>query len=151
MLNVTFTADPGVRRLTAFRFVEAATWWADAVEAVVEAELKGHAPVGKGPDAGDLRDSIGHRRHTTPSAVTVEFTAKVPYAKFVIGGTRAHPIAPRRAKALYWVDPGGGARFARLVHHPGTKPNQFARRAVQPLVPMLSRRLAAAVSAALRR
>lgn len=52
--------------------------------------------------------------------------SKAHYAKFVIGGTRAHDIAPRNKKALRFSLGGVmGFTFAKLVKHKGTKPNPF--------------------------
>ena len=70
--------------------------------------------------------------------------ASAEYARYVEEGTRPHIIRPVRARALAW---GGdrrltgslrtGARptsFARIVHHPGTRPKPFLRpAAVQAL------------------
>jgi len=64
---------------------------------------------------------------------TVE--ARTPYAATVELGSRPHVIRPKKAKALAW----GGTRrlsgtlasgskpthFAKLVHHPGTKPYPY--------------------------
>ena len=64
---------------------------------------------------------------------TVE--ARTPYAATVELGSKPHIIRPRKAKVLAW----GGTRrlsgtlaagskptiFARLVHHPGTKPYPY--------------------------
>ena len=60
----------------------------------------------------------------------------MPYAKFVIGGTRPHPIRPKNAQALHWVAEDGD-HFSRFVNHPGTKANNFAQKAVEPLMPLL--------------
>lgn len=61
--------------------------------------------------------------------------ASAPYAAFVELGTRAHVIRPRNASVLAWPASSSGRRlsgrrrtnagpliFAKLVHHPGTKP-----------------------------
>jgi hypothetical protein len=56
--------------------------------------------------------------------------AHVPYAAFVETGTRAHIIAPRNAQALRWYDSNGGPVFAKLVHHPGTRPEPYLRPAL---------------------
>ncbi|MFN8520724.1 MAG: hypothetical protein U0667_15315 [Chloroflexota bacterium] len=61
--------------------------------------------------------------------------ATAAYAGIVEGGSRAHEIRPRNARVLAW---GGDRRlsgtlrsgaspthFARVVHHPGTKPYPF--------------------------
>jgi hypothetical protein len=81
---------------------------------------------------GHLGRSIVPGRLTKDSA-TVE--ARTPYAATVELGSRAHVIKPKRAKVLAW----GGTRrltgslasgskpthFARIVHHPGTKPYPY--------------------------
>lgn len=55
-----------------------------------------------------------------------------PVGLYVTGGTRAHVIAPRDKKALFWP----GARHpVREVHHPGTKPNPFMQRALDKVGP----------------
>jgi len=148
MFSSTFTDGGATRRLTGFRFVAAAAAWTAEVEPFVAAALKGHAPVGKGPGAGAFRDSIRGSRHVDATGAVLTFTSNVPHAKFVIGGTRPHLIRPRHARALYWVDPSGRDRFARLVHHPGTRPNRFVEHAVAPLVPFLRARLAATIERA---
>lgn len=54
----------------------------------------------------------------------------VPYAKFVVEGTRPHKIRPVNASVLVFKAAGGDIVFTRLVRHPGTKPNPFLQRAV---------------------
>ena len=63
--------------------------------------------------------------------------ASAAYARYVEEGTRPHIIKPVRARVLAW----GGARrltgslrtgarptaFARIVHHPGSRPKPFLR------------------------
>jgi hypothetical protein len=55
----------------------------------------------------------------------------VSYAPYVIRGTAAHKIRPVNAGCLAFRDAKGGMVFARLVRHPGTKPNPFLDRAEQ--------------------
>jgi hypothetical protein len=52
-----------------------------------------------------------------------------PAASFVLHGTKPHIIRPRQRKMLRF-SVGGQLVFARLVHHPGTKPNNFLWEAV---------------------
>jgi hypothetical protein len=145
MLSFTATGFEGARLLGEFRFQLAAHRWADEAEPIVLAALQRNAPVSKGPGSGRrgggirLRDSFHARRHVTPAGVGIEVTSSAPHARYVMGGTRAHVIGPHNARALYWVDSGGG-HFARLVHHPGTRANPFAARALRPLEPLLARR-----------
>lgn len=140
------SATSGMRRLTEWRFQRVSAAWMDALEPVILSVLKAHAPVGKGPKAGEFRDSIHARRSFVGVGARLEFVSGAHHARFVIEGTRPHEIRPRRARALYWVD-GGGGHFARLVHHPGTKPNPFVRRAVRPMEPAIR---AAATAATIR-
>lgn len=74
-------------------------------------------------------------------------TQQVGYAVHVHEGTRPHIIRPRRAKALRWAPNAadrrltgsvrsgaaraGRVRFAKVVHHPGTKANPFLRRGAE--------------------
>ncbi len=48
--------------------------------------------------------------------------------KFVDEGTKAHIIRPVKAKMLHWIDPASGDdRFAKEVHHPGTKAQHISQ------------------------
>lgn len=53
-----------------------------------------------------------------------------PATLFVIKGTRKHKIRPRRAQALRFKI-GGRTVFAKVVNHPGTKPNDFMTKALR--------------------
>lgn len=52
----------------------------------------------------------------------------VNYARFVISGTKPHDIKPTRRHVLAF-NCRGGKVFAKRVHHPGTKPNNFTAKA----------------------
>ena len=52
----------------------------------------------------------------------------VSYANFVISGTRPHDIRPKQRHVLAF-NCRGGKVFAKRVHHPGTKPNNFTVKA----------------------
>lgn len=52
-----------------------------------------------------------------------------PAASYVLNGTKPHPIYPRNKKALRFTT-GGRVVFARMVNHPGTKPNNFLMKAM---------------------
>lgn len=55
----------------------------------------------------------------------------VPYAGFVMYGTRPHVIRARRARALRFFWPKiGRVVFFKSVNHPGTKANRFLERAM---------------------
>lgn len=51
-----------------------------------------------------------------------------PYARFVHDGTRPHLIVPNKKKILRWAS-GGLFHFAKVVHHPGNKPDKWMERA----------------------
>lgn len=53
-----------------------------------------------------------------------------PATMYVIKGTRKHIIRPRRRKVLKFRV-GGRTVFARVVHHPGTKANDFLTKALR--------------------
>lgn len=53
-----------------------------------------------------------------------------PATLYVIGGTRPHVIRPVRARALRFTV-GGSTVYAKVVMHPGTKPNNFLREALR--------------------
>ena len=83
---------------------------------------------------GNLGRTIHLGSVTTTSATTV---AGARYAAAVEYGTKPHEIRPRRAKALRFpakgspttlggrVKKGGAFAFAKVVRHPGTKPQPF--------------------------
>lgn len=56
--------------------------------------------------------------------LTAVITCSHPATQFVVRGTRKHLIYPRRAKALRFTVEGR-LTFAKVVHHPGTRANNF--------------------------
>lgn len=82
-------------------------------------------------DTGRLRASIrveSRRTLTFRSIYTVG--SDVEYAAMVNDGTRPHTIRPRNAQALRFRV-GGRVVYARVVHHPGTRPRPFLDRALR--------------------
>ncbi|WP_284576856.1 hypothetical protein [Streptomyces sp. 2P-4] len=65
-----------------------------------------------------------------PQGLQGVITCDHPATRFVLDGTRPHLIRPRRRKALRF-EVGGDVVFAKLVRHPGTKPNNFLGRALR--------------------
>ena len=126
-----------------------ASRWASTVGPVVEEALRREAPVGQGPGGGRLRDSIRYEKRSGAGSIQLAYTASVPYAGYVLNGTGPHEIRPRRARVLAFQQ-GGQQRFARVVHHPGTRPNPFPTRAVRPLLPLIQQRFAEIVTSSLR-
>jgi hypothetical protein len=54
-----------------------------------------------------------------------------PYAMYLVKGTRPHIIRPVNASVLAFQSVSGKMVFARLVHHPGTKPNPWMQQAAE--------------------
>lgn len=83
-------------------------------------------------DTGRLRAAIGpaqyNRTWTLRPRVTIP--VNVEYAGMVHDGTRPHTIRPRNAQVLRFMV-GGRVVYARVVHHPGTRPRPFLDRAVR--------------------
>lgn len=53
-----------------------------------------------------------------------------PATQYVLFGTKPHTIKPRNANVLRF-QVGGSTVFSKIVHHPGTKPNNFLRKALE--------------------
>jgi hypothetical protein len=136
---ISLTGDVGPARdlLAAFKVTSRFVAWADTVGPRLARRIQQRAPRGKGPGAGRLADATRYQRRTAIGLVRLEFHADrggpVPYMPYVIKGTRPHDIVPKAARVLHWTAPGGSGVFARKVHHPGTKPNDYPRRAYQDL------------------
>lgn len=90
---------------------------------------KEEAPRGK---TGKLRESIRFRTTESGSNVQLRVTAGVPYAGYVLKGTRPHMIEGHPLLAFQWH---GDLVIVRHVHHPGTAPNPFFERAWGKLAP----------------
>ena len=54
-----------------------------------------------------------------------------PAAIYVVNGTRAHQIRPRTPGGVLRFTVEGRVVYARLVNHPGTKPNSFLKDALR--------------------
>ena len=63
-------------------------------------------------------------------------------------GSRPHVIAPRKRQVLRFAQ-GGAFRFAPMVNHPGTKPDQFLFRAADRMSPAVEMRYQQAVNESL--
>lgn len=85
----------------------------------------------KAPDrSGELRNHIV--KISEPGKVRVGIYG-VPYARYVIEGTRPHVIRPRQASALAFRI-GGKLVVVKVVHHPGTRPNTFMKDSVKQVL-----------------
>lgn len=103
--------------------------WADEIGPKIAQKLSQNAPKVTGRLAGSIR----YQRETAAGAVEIQFHSNVPYAGYVIGGTKPHIIEPVAARALHWHDTRGADVFAMVVHHPGTKPNPFNQRTLDDM------------------
>lgn len=54
-----------------------------------------------------------------------------PAAIFVVKGTKKHIIRPKKKGGVLVFNSRGTKVFAKIVHHPGTKPNDFMSRALR--------------------
>lgn len=151
-MSITVAVSGSDRRLR-FDWPRAAAVWAAEAGPLARAAVRSRAPVSKqaaqrGRTPGTLRDSIASRSEGGAGQMLVVLYSTDRVARFVIGGTRPHPIAARNASALHWQD-ASGDRFARSVRHPGTRPNPFPERALKPLEPVLMERFARAAKEAM--
>lgn len=90
----------------------------------MQLEIAKSSPIGKSRVKGGLRNSW----HAEISPLQgVVYTDK-NYAIYVHEGTRPHLIKPKNGRALFWQ---GAVHPYRVIHHPGTKGNPFARRAFE--------------------
>ena len=137
-VKLEFKAD-NVSVFKRFSWLKATKAWADEMGPLVAVAIREAAPVGKGPGSGRLKNSIRYRRSSGLSSVSMEFGSDVPYLKYVERGTPPHIIQPRNASVIRFTGKTGDTVFAHLVHHPGTKPNPFARNAVERMSPVIMR------------
>jgi hypothetical protein len=68
-----------------------------------------------------------------------------PHALFVHWGTKKHDIRPKNKKVLRWAS-GGVFHFAKVVHHPGNKPDKWLERAAASAPQMFAARVAQQVA-----
>lgn len=73
------------------------------------------------PRTGQLQQSVNWRPKGNGGA---EVYANADYASFVERGTEAHVIRPRDRQALRFPV-GFGFAFARVINHPGSRPQPF--------------------------
>lgn len=98
---------------------------------VLLTSAKAKIPRKTGKTAGKLKAHLTHGL----GRVRVEITGD-KVAMWLITGTKAHEIRPRRASALRWVD-HTGEHFATRVQHPGTKGKDWRRPAMAMAKPQL--------------
>jgi HK97 gp10 family phage protein len=84
------------------------------------------APVNKQPGGGNLRQNI---RTSQISKTKAEIVSKAPYSGFVEYGTAPHLIKVKNKQVL--ANRRMGQVFGKIVHHPGTRPNPYMKRALE--------------------
>ena len=88
------------------------------------------AEIAKREAPGTMPDYISSRVEEGRGGLQGVVECNHPAVRYVLDGTRPHIIRPRRARALRF-DLGGRTVFAAVVHHPGTRPNNFLLRALR--------------------
>jgi Bacteriophage HK97-gp10, putative tail-component len=133
MLQIVLDNWPSTSPFAQFSFTSTILEFYAEAAPRLQTELQDAAPVGKGPTAGRLRDSIYYvvdqeqSEVTGGSTYTLAFRTDAPEAKYVLGGTEAHPITPTSALALHWTNYDTGEEvFAAHVNHPGSTADDFA-------------------------
>lgn len=89
----------------------------------VEARARQLAP-------GSMSRQISSRMTRERNEVTGYVISNHPATIYVVSGTRPHTIRPVRAQALRFTV-GGRVVYAKIVHHPGTQPNNFLATALR--------------------
>lgn len=121
------TPDIQIQRLQALGTSPAGPLYQHMVklEAKVETRTKLNA---SGPivrvRTGNLRSTIHSATQVRGTTLVGQVIADASYALAVHNGQRPHEIRPVHARVLAWQAPGG-MRFARRVHHPGTRARPF--------------------------
>lgn len=129
-LRITIDSRRLVSAAGALRFAATAIHGAvlaQAAQQILVQFVRDEAPV----KSGRLRDSIVAKGTGTARGVY-----SVYYGPYVAEGTKPHLIRPSKARVLVF-QVGGKTVFARQVNHPGTKANDFPRRAVDAAKPAL--------------
>lgn len=140
MIDIKLSGGAPVGNLERFKWLKAMTAWADEVGPIGRTLMRYEAPISKGPNAGQLRRKIRYERRTSVGSVKLMYGVNVRYAKWVVSGTKPHVIRPVAARALRFQG-RGGITFARVVHHPGTRANDFPARAMTRFIPVAQGRL----------
>lgn len=91
---------------------------------------------------GEFKSKIQYRTYQGTGKMGIAIVTPLPLGRFIIGGTKAHPIVAVKASALmfYWAKLGQ-VMFFKSVMHPGTKPNPFMTRAYKKWLPGARRML----------
>ncbi len=96
--------------------------WAILAGSALLREARKEIPVKTGKGAASL--------YSQSSGTSFSIGSDLKYVKFIVSGTKPHTITPNRAKVLRFKV-GGRTIFAKMVRHPGTKSNNFLKRALE--------------------
>lgn len=102
-------------------------------------QMEARVPIGK---TGRLKASLGIRIEG-PNKIVIG-PLDNPYAAYVEFGTQPHEIRPKRPDGVLRFQVNGQWVYAKVVHHPGTKPEPFVRPAFDDFVAMLGPQVAQA-------
>lgn len=104
-------------------FLRASIRGSTASMPLIEPAKEGKAEAGSG---GEISSVIANAK--LGETIYAGWTAF--YGPFVEYGTAPHDIYPKDKTVLHWVQ-NGKSMFATHVHHPGTRPVAFVRRAAE--------------------
>ncbi|MEU3042275.1 hypothetical protein ABZ700_15210 [Streptomyces diastaticus] len=79
---------------------------------------------------GSMGDYVDWRVENGPRGLRGVVVCNHHAVRFVLDGTRPHLIRPRRRNVLRFQI-GGRVVYSKLVRHPGTKANDFMKRALE--------------------
>lgn len=134
-------------RMEAFNATLRMVGWADKTGLLMEHELKAQAPTDKRgrAGAGRLKNSIHYQRRTSIGKIVLTFHSDDPAARWVIDGTRPHPITPNGTGhlALHFPDASGEMIFRNHVQHRGSHANPFHEKALERMLPVINSSFAA--------
>lgn len=88
---------------------------------------------------GALAKSQSTRTFIRQGEVELRMYHETPKGKWIVGGTRPHPIHAKNVPFMifYWEKGwmGPGIYYFKSVNHPGIKPNDYIGRSYEKLVP----------------
>lgn len=80
---------------------------------------------------GSMGDDVSWNVIDTSAGLQGVITCNHPKVRLVLDGTPPHTIRPRKPKGVLRFVIDGEVVYAKYVRHPGTKPNDFLRRALR--------------------
>jgi len=95
--------------------------------------------------SGELGDSYNVDVEINGGELTLRAMTPLQRAEWIIHGTPEHVIVPTVAEALHFQARSGDEVFTKMVHHPGTKPDDYIARAAARVADEMASRFSAAV------